>query len=137
MVKKGKRTQKKKGGVKRSAKSRQTREKKQTRASNAVRPCTLISDSNWRAIAEAFGLSNPELEVLQRLFDGHQEAGAARAWGRSPHTVHAHLARIHKKIGVRSRTELLVRVFSEYLLLKTRKRIVAFRPGRMRLRSSQ
>lgn len=36
----------------------------------------------------------------------------------SPHTVHTHLERLYKKLGVANRSRLIVRVFAEYVHLE-------------------
>ena len=96
-----------------------------------MRPHTQISPTSWQAIAGMFGLSDKELAVLQHIFDGYGEPAIARRSRRSRHTVHAHLRAIHDKVGVKSRTELFVRIIAEYLLLNKRVRVVGFRPGRI------
>ncbi len=115
----------KKRGRKRSSPATRTSGRK------SVRPHTLISPTSWRAVAGMFELSDVELAVLQHIFDGYGEQAIARRSRRSRHTVHSHLRAIHAKVGVKSRTELFVRIIAEYLLLNKRTEVVAFRPGRM------
>ena len=96
-----------------------------------MRPHTLISPTSWLAIAGTFGFVDVELAVLQHIFDGYGEPAIARRSRRSRHTVHSHLRAIHAKVGVKSRTELFVRIIAEYLLLNKRTEVVGFRPGRL------
>ncbi|MFY1632139.1 response regulator transcription factor [Solwaraspora sp. WMMB335] len=53
-------------------------------------------------------LSNREVEVMRHLAAGLTYAATARQMRISPHTVDAYLRRIKKKVGTRSRTDLLL-----------------------------
>ena len=64
----------------------------------------LFSEEQWQAIALSLGLSAREFAC--RL-------------GISSHTVHTHLGRLYRKLGVRNRCQLLVRVFEEYVNLQS------------------
>lgn len=74
-----------------------------------------ISDEAWGTLASAMGLSERELQVVQAVISDGTESAIARKLGISTHTVHAHLDRIHKKLGVTDRVGLVVRVFAEYV----------------------
>lgn len=62
------------------------------------------------AAGARWGLSPRELEVLIQLAKGLTNKEAARELGISPHTVRKLLERAYRKMGVRSRTEALVRL---------------------------
>jgi DNA-binding NarL/FixJ family response regulator len=62
-------------------------------------------------LRELLGLSPREAEITQALIDDSKEIAIAHDLGISHHTVHAHVRRIYRKLGVSSRTQLLVRVF--------------------------
>jgi DNA-binding CsgD family transcriptional regulator len=48
-------------------------------------------------------------DILERLLVGDSEKQIARHLGISPHTVHTHVKKLHKSLGVSSRGELLAR----------------------------
>ncbi len=54
-------------------------------------------------------LTTREQEVLERLTRGESVRQIAVALGRSPHTVHDHIKSLHRKLGARTRGELIVR----------------------------
>ena len=54
---------------------------------------------------DQFGLSRPELEILELATRGFSNAQIARSLWVSEQTVKFHLSRIYKKLGVSSRTE--------------------------------
>lgn len=58
-------------------------------------------------------LSPRERQVVDLLLEEDSDKGIAARLGLSVHTVHSHVQRIYRKIGVRSRTQLVVRVHVE------------------------
>jgi len=63
------------------------------------------------APAAALGLTARELAVLEHVRDGLGDREIAEALGVSPRTVHHHLQNAYAKLGVRSRTAAVARVF--------------------------
>ena len=80
---------------------------------------SIFSDAQWCVLAESLQLSGRELGILQSIFDDRTEAEAARELGISRHTVHTHLERLYRKLGVASRCGAVVEVFTEYLRLES------------------
>lgn len=80
---------------------------------------TLFSQARWSAIARDLRLSQRERQIVQLIFDGHKEASIARELGISVHTVHSHIGRLHRKLNVRDRCELLLRIFETYMSLES------------------
>ena len=74
----------------------------------------VFAREEWQTLTEALGLSPRESSVVRSVFDGASEKAIAEQLGLSPHTVHTYLWRIYRKLHVRSREELLVRVFAEF-----------------------
>ena len=78
-------------------------------------PSSHITDDQWWSVAESLGLSFRQLQVVKCIFDGLDEPSAGHRLGVSSHTIHAHLSRLYKKMSVKSRCELVVRVFLAHL----------------------
>lgn len=65
-------------------------------------------------IALAYRITAREQEVLQFIARGFTTADVARQLGISHHTVRDHVKALFGKVGVRSRTELVARVFADH-----------------------
>jgi len=78
-------------------------------------------ESAWVGISQVLGLSKREVEILQSLMLGDDEREAALFLGLSPRTVRTHLERIRRKLGLRTRAELIVRLCDAHIdwLLET------------------
>ncbi len=85
-----------------------------------MRGHSLLSIGQWRSIAAVLDLSSRELQIIQCLFDGKHEPAIAQALGISEHTVRTHVKRLHRKLGVHDRSELLIRIFSAYIAIQSR-----------------
>ena len=81
--------------------------------------CALLDEHSWINIRSSLRLSARELQIVTSLIEDRieTEEEIGRALGISPHTVHTHLERLYKKVGVASRSHLIVRVFAEYVQL--------------------
>ena len=77
----------------------------------------ILSEARWYAIGDFLHLSRRELEIVHCLFDDLAEAAIARELSISPHTVHTHLERLYRKLGVTSRCGAILRVFAEHVSL--------------------
>lgn len=64
-------------------------------------------ERNCRAIADEFGLSAREYEILVLLGQGHTTQSLARVLVLSPYTVQTHIKHIYAKIGIHRRAELM------------------------------
>jgi DNA-binding CsgD family transcriptional regulator len=69
----------------------------------------------WKLIANSLRISDRELQIVQRIFDDRQEFAIADELKISVHTVHTHLERLYRKLGVSSRVGLVLSILSEYL----------------------
>jgi DNA-binding CsgD family transcriptional regulator len=76
---------------------------------------SIFSNRTWCLITRSLGLSQRESEIIQGLFGDQKESGIAYRLGISPHTVHTHVERLYRKVGVTSRVALARRVFGEYM----------------------
>jgi DNA-binding NarL/FixJ family response regulator len=77
----------------------------------------VFSQDQWWALANGLKLSTREFQIVQHLFDDETEAAIAKQLEISSHTVHTYFERLYRKLGVCSRGELMVRVFSEHQAL--------------------
>ena len=75
----------------------------------------LFSESQWRTVASRLVLSDRERNIIRAVFDDQKESAIAAQLGTSPHTVHTHLVRLYRKLGLSSRVELVVRIVAEHL----------------------
>jgi ATP/maltotriose-dependent transcriptional regulator MalT len=62
-------------------------------------------------------LSARELETVRGVFDNLKEDAIACNLGVSEHTIHTHLHRLFSKLRVTTRTQMVVRIMQELLLL--------------------
>lgn len=78
-------------------------------------PPEFLSESDWEAIVATLHLSDREGEIIANVMDGASETEIARLLGISQHTVHTHLERLHRKLHVTSRPQLIARIFATYV----------------------
>src|SRR5499426_2051284 len=84
----------------------------------AVQPDrSILSNDAWKTIANSLRISDRELEIIQGIFDDRKELAIADELKISMHTVHTHLERLYRKLGVSSRIALVLCILSEYLSL--------------------
>jgi DNA-binding CsgD family transcriptional regulator len=79
-----------------------------------------LPETPWRAVAQSLRLTPRETELARAVMGGCRDPKIALDLGLSPHTVHAYLDRIYRKLGVSGRCELVLRVFTEYVSLTDR-----------------
>ena len=77
----------------------------------------MLSDQAWREIARSLTLSVRELQIVRGIFDDHTDFAIAADLGISPHTVHTHIERLHHKLAVADRVELVLRIVLEFVAL--------------------
>jgi DNA-binding CsgD family transcriptional regulator len=89
---------------------------------NSIRPerilrrdRSILSPNAWRRIAISLRISDRELQIIQEIFDDRKEFAIARDLAISVHTVHTHLERLYRKLGVSTRVGLIVYILAEYL----------------------
>ncbi len=73
----------------------------------------MFSDQDWTEIARLLDLSKRQLEIVRGVFDDQTEFAIAADLGISPHTVHTHFERLHRKLDVANRVQLVLRVMAE------------------------
>jgi DNA-binding NarL/FixJ family response regulator len=80
-----------------------------------LKPQPLLCDAEWKIVAQRLRLSPRELQIVQQIMVDKKECAIASQLCISVHTVHTHLKRIYWKLNVRSRVELVIRIFQEYV----------------------
>ena len=73
-------------------------------------------EAAWAGVSQVLSLSKREAEILQRLMLGDDEREAARFLELTPRTLRTHLERIRWKLGIHTRTELIVRLCYAHLV---------------------
>ena len=76
---------------------------------------SILTCDAWKTIAKSLRISDRELEIIQGIFDDRKELAIADELKISMHTVHTHLERLYRKLGVSSRVALVLYILSEYL----------------------
>jgi DNA-binding CsgD family transcriptional regulator len=79
----------------------------------------LIPEIAWCRIARSLALSDRELQIVRATFDDQKEAVIAATLGIRPRTVHTHVERLHRKLAVADRPQLILRILAEFLNLTT------------------
>lgn len=75
----------------------------------------IMSEAEWQDVARRLHLSEREQQVVVGVFDDLKEAGIASRLGISAHTVHTHLERLYRKLGVNGRGRMIIEVLAEHL----------------------
>ena len=77
----------------------------------------MFSEQAWTEIARSLALSPRELQIVRGVFDDRTEFAIASDLRMSPHTVHTHIHRLHQKLGVADRVEVIVHIMQEFIAL--------------------
>ena len=78
---------------------------------------TIFPERAWEQIAHSLRLTRREAQIVRGAFDDRTELAMARDLGISIHTVHTHVERLHRKLGVVDRVSLVLLVVDEFLKL--------------------
>ena len=82
-------------------------------------PTTFLPERSWQSIVRSLGLSDREAQVASLILgDDSRENAIAASLAISPHTVHTHLERLYRKLGVTSRCQVVNRIFQRYVSLE-------------------
>ena len=71
----------------------------------------------WELIAFNLKLSGRELQIVRGTFDDQTETTIAADLQNALSTVHTHVQRLHRKLAVTDRAQLLLRVMQEFMAL--------------------
>jgi DNA-binding NarL/FixJ family response regulator len=75
----------------------------------------ILTRERWQNIAQSLRLSDRELQIIQGIFDDQKEFAIAQDLTISVHTVHTHLERVYRKLGVSSRVSLVLYILSQHI----------------------
>jgi DNA-binding CsgD family transcriptional regulator len=75
----------------------------------------IFCEDAWHELGAALGISRRELQVVRLIFDDEKECSIAADLGISVHTVHTYIERLHRKLDVRDRVQLVLRITQEFL----------------------
>ena len=78
-----------------------------------------IPRDEWKVIDSALALSPRESEIVRLILQGMDEPEIGSSLGIATRTVHAHIERAYRKVGVHSRSDLVIRLFREYVRLRS------------------
>jgi DNA-binding NarL/FixJ family response regulator len=73
----------------------------------------VFSEQAWRAIGLSLKFSGRELQIVRGIFADQTEWAIADDLRISPHTVHTYVDRLHHKLHVANRVQLVLRVMDE------------------------
>src|SRR6266436_2927942 len=76
---------------------------------------SILPHDTWKVIAKSLRISDRELQIIQGIFDDRKEFAIADELKISMHTVHTHLERLYRKLGISSRVALVLYILYEYL----------------------
>jgi DNA-binding CsgD family transcriptional regulator len=77
----------------------------------------MFAPAVWNEIALNLGLSARELQIVRGTFDDQTESVIATNLRIALSTVHTHMERLHRKLGVPDRAQLILRVVQKYMAL--------------------
>jgi DNA-binding CsgD family transcriptional regulator len=77
----------------------------------------LLAPAAWEELGEMLQLSPREMQIAQCVFDDQKEQCIAFELGISPHTVNSYLQRMYRKMGISSRTQLVLSVLAAHINL--------------------
>jgi len=76
----------------------------------------LFCDSIWSRTCITLRLSGKDIDLIRTIFGGNGEKEAAAQLGLSRRAIHWRLERLHAKLSVRSRSELILRLVAVLLV---------------------
>jgi DNA-binding NarL/FixJ family response regulator len=77
----------------------------------------IFSELAWEEVARSLNLSGRQLQIVRGIFDDEKDFAIAHRLGISLSTVHTHIERLHHKLAITDRPQLLLRVMQEFLTL--------------------
>ena len=76
-----------------------------------------LNEAAWERLADRLSLSPREIQIVRAMLDDQKELAIAHRLKMSPHTVHTHTERLHGKLCVSSRSEMIIKILTTFLLM--------------------
>ena len=76
---------------------------------------SFLDERDWDLILTELRLSRRESEIASGIIEGRTEEQLAVMLGISAHTVHTYTDRLYRRLSVKSRSELVAKVFELYV----------------------
>jgi len=70
----------------------------------------MLTQEQWKVMAQSFRLTARERQVCEQLFDGSTRNEIAESLGIKPRTVRHYMENIHGKLSVRNRVAVVLRI---------------------------
>jgi DNA-binding NarL/FixJ family response regulator len=80
-------------------------------SSQQRRPPSLLTSAEWRRVVRTLQLSPRELEIVKAVTNDLKDSVIAEKLHVTIRTVRTHFERLYRKLGLRSRTGLLLALF--------------------------
>jgi DNA-binding NarL/FixJ family response regulator len=84
---------------------------RKTAAQSVAQLPSLLTPREWKQVVRIFGLPPQQARVVEQILLGKRDKQIAVELGLSTWTVRSHLTRTFVRLGVRDRSELLLRIF--------------------------
>jgi len=78
---------------------------------------SFLGEGAWEQLAHDLRLSPRELQITRAVFEDRKESAIARQLHISADTVHTYMARLHRKLSVGTRAQLILKILATFLLL--------------------
>lgn len=78
---------------------------------------SFINAADWARISASLKLSSRESQIAFLVLTDVSENTIADRLSISKHTVHSHIERLYRKLAIRSRSQLVVKLFEAYVCL--------------------
>lgn len=78
---------------------------------------SFINATDWSRISSTLRLSSRESQIAFLVLADVTENTIADQLSISKHTVHSHIERLYRKLAIRSRSQLVVKLFEAYVCL--------------------
>jgi DNA-binding CsgD family transcriptional regulator len=78
---------------------------------------SFINATDWARISDSLKLSSRESQIAFLVLADISENTIADRLAISKHTVHSHIERLYRKLAIRSRSQLVGKLFEAYVFL--------------------
>ena len=83
--------------------------------SDTIHPSSYLTHKQWCIIVKKHGLSERQSQIIKYIFDGLDELAISGLLEISADTVHSHVMRLYRILGVHNRAGLVTKLFITYI----------------------